>query len=329
VRTLSAPEWLAVWEEGLNQSPVQRALIILAAACPETPPENLAKLSIGQRDERLLTLREWTFGPHLVCLVVCPKCSERLEPAFKVADIRVKTGMQGMQEMQGMHTQGTHTQGMHTQGTHTQGMHTQGMHTDDRLSPQDSDLNILSFETSEYEVHFRLPDSIDLLAAAGIQETESIHRLLLRRCLLSARRRGVDKRTGELRAGELTIEELTTGELTIKEPMIEELQSEELTVEELTVEELPAEVVQAVLDHMLASDPQADVQLALACPSCGHGWQVTFDIVSFFWNELDTWAHRTMQEVHILASAYGWRETDILAMNPWRRQCYLEMVNNR
>jgi hypothetical protein len=30
--------------------------------------------------------------------------------------------------------------------------------------------------------------------------------------------------------------------------------------------------------------------------------------------------------VHTLAQAYGWREVDILSMNAWRRQAYLEML---
>jgi hypothetical protein len=78
---------------------------------------------------------------------------------------------------------------------------------------------------------------------------------------------------------------------------------------------------------MVQADPQADVQLALTCPACGHQWEATFDIASFFWSEIDSWAHRILREVHTLASAYGWREADILAMSPQRRQLYLEMVS--
>jgi hypothetical protein len=77
---------------------------------------------------------------------------------------------------------------------------------------------------------------------------------------------------------------------------------------------------------MAEADPQANVQLAITCPVCSKHWQAGFDIVSFFWNEIDAWAHRLLQEVHTLASAYGWREADILAMSPWRRQCYLAMI---
>jgi len=52
MHTLSASELLNVWEQGLTQPPVQRALTLLAVACPDTPPVALAELSIGQRDAR-------------------------------------------------------------------------------------------------------------------------------------------------------------------------------------------------------------------------------------------------------------------------------------
>ena len=78
---------------------------------------------------------------------------------------------------------------------------------------------------------------------------------------------------------------------------------------------------------MAQADPQADVQLALSCPVCGHKWQTAFDIVSFFWSEINAWAARILREVHILAWGYGWREADILALRPWRREVYLEMVS--
>jgi hypothetical protein len=49
-------------------------------------------------------------------------------------------------------------------------------------------------------------------------------------------------------------------------------------------------------------------------------------VVAYFWSEINAWAYRLLGEVHSLASAYGWREEDILAMSPWRRHVYLEMV---
>jgi hypothetical protein len=89
MRALSALELLEAWEQGLGQPPLQRALTLLAAACAETPPEVLQHLSLGQRDTRLLTLREWTFGPQLLGLATCLGCQERLELNLSLADLRV------------------------------------------------------------------------------------------------------------------------------------------------------------------------------------------------------------------------------------------------
>src|SRR5512136_680530 len=88
MRALSASELLSVWERGLAQSPVERALTLLVAANPESAPDDMARLSIGQRDAQLLTLREWMFGSQLVSLANCQECGEQLELAFDVSDIR-------------------------------------------------------------------------------------------------------------------------------------------------------------------------------------------------------------------------------------------------
>jgi hypothetical protein len=229
--SITASALLEAWERGLGQQPIERALTLLAAAYPETPVEALARLSIGQRDAHLLSLREWLFGPTLVSLVNCPNCGERLELNFNVAEIRVPV--------------------------------------------------------AGYEVQFRHPNSLDLNAVTHCQDVESGRKLLLERCLLRA----------------------ATNDLT------------------KTVDELPQEVIESLVERMAEADPQADVQLALSCPPCGHGWRAAFDILSFFWSEINVWASRILREVHALASAYGWREADILMMTPWRRQMYLEMIS--
>jgi hypothetical protein len=69
-----------------------------------------------------------------------------------------------------------------------------------------------------------------------------------------------------------------------------------------------------------------DVQLDLTCPSCGHAWQTAFDIAAFVWRELDDWAQRTLHEIHVIASAYGWSEAEILELSARRRQTYVEML---
>jgi hypothetical protein len=91
-------------------------------------------------------------------------------------------------------------------------------------------------------------------------------------------------------------------------------------------EELPEDIAQKVEEQIAALDPQADTLLDLTCPECHERWQEVFDIVSFFWAEIDAWARRILREVNILARAYGWRESDILALGPVRRQIYLAMA---
>jgi len=88
MRALTAPEMLEVWEQGLAQSPPQRSMMLLAASAE--PTEAAARLTVGQRDGRLLTLREWAFGPHLAAVATCPLCGERLELNFRTSDVRVE-----------------------------------------------------------------------------------------------------------------------------------------------------------------------------------------------------------------------------------------------
>jgi hypothetical protein len=92
------------------------------------------------------------------------------------------------------------------------------------------------------------------------------------------------------------------------------------------IAELPKSLAVTVIEKMAAVDPQGDVELAVTCAACGYQWQALFDIASFVWCEIGAWAKRLLREVHLLASAYGWAEADILRMSAWRRQCYLDMV---
>jgi hypothetical protein len=240
---LSAGELLSVWEQSFAQPRHERALRLLAATCPEASSDELAALSIGQRDARLLRLREWTFGAGLGGLTTCPACDNRLELNFNVADIHI--------------------------------------------AAEGASVEPLSVTIDDYDIRFRLPDSRDIAAITGSLDIAAGQRQLFKRCLLSVRHRDV----------------------------------------ETSAEDLPDEILEATAERMGAADPQADVQLSLACVQCGHQWQSVFDIESFFWSEIQAWAVRILREVHLLARAYGWREADILAMSPRRRQIYLEMLS--
>jgi hypothetical protein len=90
--------------------------------------------------------------------------------------------------------------------------------------------------------------------------------------------------------------------------------------------QLPAETVERLLQEMSAADPRANLQIDVGCDACGHNWSVAFDVLSFLWTELSVWAKRLLTEIHALARTYHWSEREILALTPWRRHVYLNMV---
>jgi hypothetical protein len=245
MRALSASEQLRVWERGRRQTSARRSLLLLAAASPEFSPDELAQLSVGQRDARLLTLREWMFGARIESVVACPECAERLELMFDVADIRARS----------------ETENAPPGATYL-------------------------LRLDGYEVRFRPPNTSDLEAIGACQTAGEAREKLLARCAV------------EIKSGKA----------------------------KRRVERLPPKVADALVRQMAQVDPQANVQLSLTCPACRHVWSAAFDIASFFWSEINTWAQRILREVHLIAAAYGWREADILEMSAERRAVYLEMI---
>lgn len=73
------------------------------------------------------------------------------------------------------------------------------------------------------------------------------------------------------------------------------------------------------------ADPGAELTLEIACPECGAATPAELDIAAYLWTELDAWARDLLLDVHLLASAYGWSEPEILALSPLRRRYYLEL----
>ncbi len=247
MRPLDATELLDVWEQGLNQPPLQRALMLVAAASPELDADAVAKLSIGTRDARLLQLREWMFGSRLLNMAQCPQCAERVEWEGETTDLRIQTI------------------------------------DDNRLA------EALNLEVDGYQLHFRLPDSGDIAALMALpQNGGSVSPMaLIKRCVISANRQG---KTCDLAA-------------------------------------LPQPVLDALSQRIEQLDPLAEIATELTCPECSHQWDVLFDISTFLWVEINSWAERTLRSIHRLAGAYGWTETEILNLSPVRRQLYLGMVS--
>ncbi len=82
----------------------------------------------------------------------------------------------------------------------------------------------------------------------------------------------------------------------------------------------------AAAQALSQADPLLSVDLSFQCEDCGTAWTDALDIVEIFWRELEVAAQRLVADVHALASAYGWTESDILALSPARRRLYLGMV---
>lgn len=243
---LLSGDLLDAWERALGRPPVEQALILLAAACPDDGPDALAALPVGVRDGRLLDLRERLFGPELDMVAACPACGEAVEMGARVGDLRVTHGAGG----------------------------------------NDGEEKVV---TDGYRVAFRLADSRDLLALTARAGGGDPRRVLLARCVTDAQ--GPDGTA-------------------------------------VPADALPEPVVAAVARRMADADPQAQIDLALACPTCGHGWTAAFDIVRFLLHELHVWAKRLLRDIHTLASAYGWSEAEILALSPARRRIYLELCRS-
>jgi hypothetical protein len=96
--------------------------------------------------------------------------------------------------------------------------------------------------------------------------------------------------------------------------------------EELALSDLPADAVRAIDDAIADLDPDAVIEVVFTCPECGRSDPLPMDPASFLWDELDRWALSVLSDVVALATAFGWTESTVLSMSPWRRQAYLSMA---
>jgi len=85
-------------------------------------------------------------------------------------------------------------------------------------------------------------------------------------------------------------------------------------------------LIDAAGEALDAADPWADIAVTLPCPACGARVSASFDIAAYVWDELDTRARALLDNIHLLASAYGWTEPEILALSDTRRAAYLDRV---
>ncbi|MDB4923289.1 hypothetical protein [Mucilaginibacter sp.] len=81
---------LQLWETGSEQTLIEKTLLLLAKTSPAETPGTLAMLSIGERDEMLLTLREYLFGTKLLNTAACPYCSNMVEWEINSSDLHLQ-----------------------------------------------------------------------------------------------------------------------------------------------------------------------------------------------------------------------------------------------
>jgi hypothetical protein len=149
MHNLSANELLKVWEQTHNHLPVHQVLGLLTVAFPEYTAEQLARLSIGQRDALLLILREHLFGSQLNSVAVCPQCQQQIELVFSTKDIRVGSIP---------------------------------------CEVNDSSDTMMSLTMEDYKVIFRLPNSNDLASIETCTTQEHARERLLQQCIQSVTR---------------------------------------------------------------------------------------------------------------------------------------------
>jgi hypothetical protein len=90
---------LAAWERTLNLARPWREVALLAET-EGGDPARIARLPIGERDRRLLALRQRVFGSTLACEGTCPACSARLEWTLDASRFETIAGDEGESEFE-------------------------------------------------------------------------------------------------------------------------------------------------------------------------------------------------------------------------------------
>jgi hypothetical protein len=205
--------------------------------------EDLWDMSIGQRDSRLIQLRNQLFGSRVSLTALCPLCNQRVEWENDLKAVLLPSAFSGEPK-------------------------------------KDFEL-----DQDGFRIRFRLPTCHDIRKLNPQRPPEKNSQQLISQCLLRAFK----------------------------------------NESECELADLPESIVDAMEQRISEEDSQADIRFLLNCPSCFHKWESRFDIVSFLWAEINSWAVHLVREVYILAKSFGWAEQDILHMSTQRRQMYIEM----
>lgn len=94
----------------------------------------------------------------------------------------------------------------------------------------------------------------------------------------------------------------------------------------LEADDLPPGVADAVDAALEELAPAGAVELVITCPGCGLDTRAALDVAALLWADLELRVADLLDEVHRLATAYGWSEAEILTLSPPRRAAYLELT---
>ena len=89
------------------------------------------------------------------------------------------------------------------------------------------------------------------------------------------------------------------------------------------ISELDARRLSARFD---AADQAADVVVNVMCAGCGARISATVDVAAFVARAIERLVSRLLSEIDLIASSYGWSESQILSLPAWRRRRYVEHI---
>lgn len=250
--SLSRPQLLQAWEAGAHTAISEWPLRLLSIAYPDFLYETLEQMTISQRDQLVLGLRESVFGSSMRSRATCSRCDTPIELTFLTSDLQTNNG-----------------------------------------AASKTDLGQFTCAAGRHVATFRLPRCADWIRldtdpARPAGDDHALSQLLARRCLVA-------------------------------------LDGQESNDERQPV---PEDVLASVAKAIADSDVNTHTELRVECPQCGHHWTALFDVVSYFWEELDVHCQRLLEHVHLLAQAYGWTEDQILRLSDARRQAYLALIGH-
>jgi hypothetical protein len=86
------------------------------------------------------------------------------------------------------------------------------------------------------------------------------------------------------------------------------------------------EEMAAIEEKLAEADSLAEIQIGFRCPECDADFEEALDIGSFLWSEIESAARQLFDDIHLLASAYGWTEDEVLRLSSMRREAYVRRV---